>query len=47
MICGDLGSVTKWDHKLKHKGKAWGKFFSMILPTRNEPSFKLQCVQIE
>jgi hypothetical protein len=44
MICGDLGSMTKQDHKLEHEGKAWGKFPSRTLPTHNEPaSFKLQC----
>jgi hypothetical protein len=44
MICGDLGSVTKWDHKLKHKGRAWGEFPSKTIPTHNElASPKLQC----
>jgi hypothetical protein len=43
MICGDLGSVTKWDHKLKHKGRAWGKFPSKTLPTHNEVASPKQC----
>lgn len=44
MICGDLGSVTKQDHKLKHKGRAQGEFPSKTLPTHNEvASPKLQC----
>jgi hypothetical protein len=45
MICGDLGSATKRDHKLEHKGRAWGKFLSRTLPTHIELAYpKLQCV---
>jgi hypothetical protein len=39
MVCGDLASMAKWDHKLEHEGRTWGKFPSMILLTCNEPSF--------